>query len=189
MIAYKAFNKDLQAVLGKGTMTMEIGKTYVEDEAKCAHNGFHCAENPLCVLRYYSSLDSRYVIVDAGGDINQDGYGSRISCTQITLIREINRLQLATLACEYIRNYPEREEKSKYLKQDKGIADSKGDFIIVRGKNPAGKGVKGSYVFLLKEEKNSSNIEQIYPFYIDGVKVCPNQYYALRGDKLCKRNF
>ena len=48
MKAIKAFNSDLCATLGKGVMQYEPGKTYKESEAKCARNGFHCAENPLC---------------------------------------------------------------------------------------------------------------------------------------------
>ena len=85
MRAIKAFNRNLQATLGSGVMTMEAGKTYREKEAKCAHNGFHCAENPLCALGYYNNMDSRFFIVEAGGDINQDGNGTRISCTELTL--------------------------------------------------------------------------------------------------------
>ena len=113
MRAIKAFNRNLQATLGSGVMTMEAGKTYREKEAKCAHNGFHCAENPLCALGYYNNMDSRFFIVEAGGDINQDGNGTRISCTELTLIKEITRIQLAALACEYIRKYPDRKKMKR----------------------------------------------------------------------------
>ena len=67
--------------------------------------------------------------------------------------QRITRIQLAALACEYIRKYPDREENETHLCKDKGAATVKEDFIIVRGKNPIAKGVKGSYLFLLKEEK------------------------------------
>ena len=187
MIAYKAFNKDLQAVLGKGTMTMEIGKTYVEDEAKCACNGFHCAENPLDTLNYYPGMESRFFIVKAEGDINQDAHDTRISCTRLTLVKEINRIQLGALACEYFRKYPDRVAENKNMSIDYGKALQAGDFVIVRGKNPMGKGVKNSYVFLLKERKNSNEIEQICPFFVDGKEIKANKYYGLRGGKLCAR--
>lgn len=187
MIAYKAFNNKLQSVLGGKTMTMEIGKTYVENEAKCSHNGFHCTENPLDTLDYYQSMESRFVIVKAEGEINQDAYKTRISCTQLTLVKEISRVQLGALACEYLRKYPDRDNKSRYLAIEDGIVRETGDFIIVRGKHPNGKGVKGSYVFLLKERKNSNEIEQIYPFYVDGKEIKANKYYGLRGDKLCEK--
>lgn len=187
MLAVKAFNSNLQATLGKGTVTMEAGKTYEEKEAKCAHNGYHCAEDPLCALGYYNKMDSRFFIVEAGGDINQDGCGTRISCTRLTLIKEITRIQLAALACEYMRKHPDREEEETHFKKDKGNCTEKDDFIIVRGKTPKAKGVKGSYIFLLKEKKNSKEIQQIYPFYVDGKEVEENQYYGLRGEQLCKR--
>lgn len=54
MIAYKGFNKDLACTLGNGTFRYEIGKTYTESEAKCANTGFHCVEEPIEVLRWYS---------------------------------------------------------------------------------------------------------------------------------------
>lgn len=187
MIAIKAFNKDLQATLGNGIMQMELGKTYEESECKCAHNGFHCAENPLCALDYYRSMDSRFFIVEAEGDINQDGTGSRISCTRLTIKKEITRIQLAALACEYIRKYPDREENTTHLSFNRGTASMKDDFVIVRGKNPKGQGVKGSYIFLVKEEKGSRQIKDIYPIYVDGEEIEANQYYGLRGDKLCKK--
>ena len=187
MRAVKAFNKYLQATRGKGTFSMEPGKTYEETEAKCAHNGFHCAENPLCALGYYNSMDSRFFIVEAGGDINQDGYGTRISCTKLTLLKEITRIQLAMLACEYIQRYPEREENETHLEHDSGSVDTKGDFVIVRGKNPEGKGVKDSYIFLMKEKRNSKEIEQIQAVYVDGVEIKAGKYYRLRGDTICEK--
>lgn len=85
MLAYKAFNSKLQATLGKGTFQFEPDKTYEEKECKCASNGFHCAENPIDTLNYYHSMDTRFFIVQAEGEIHQDGYGTRISCTKLTL--------------------------------------------------------------------------------------------------------
>ena len=93
MIAYKGFNEKLQATKGNGTFQFEPGKKYIETECKCASNGFHCAEDPLCAMQYYGNMSDRYFVVKAEGDINQDGYGSRISCTEITLIKEITRIE------------------------------------------------------------------------------------------------
>ena len=65
MIAYKGFRPGLicrgyQFVMGLNTT----------EKANCRENGFHCAENPLDCLSYYSSLEhSEYYIVNAGGDI------------------------------------------------------------------------------------------------------------------------
>lgn len=186
MRAIKAFNSDLCATLGKGIMQYEPGKTYKENESKCAHNGFHCAENPLCALGYYSGMNSRFFIVEAGGEINQDGSGTRMSCTEITLLKEISRIQLAVMACEYIRKHPDREEKVTHLNDNAGIVNTRGDFIIVRGKKPKGKGVKGSYIFLMKEKKYSREIEHIQALYVDGTIIKANKYYGLRGVAICE---
>lgn len=187
MLAYKAFNSDLQARLGSGQFQFEPGKIYEEKECKCAHNGFHCAENPLCVLTYYHGMDDRFFIVEAAGDINQDGYGSRISCTRLTLKKEITRLQLATLGCEYMRRYPEREPESDYVMPDRGRCRTRSDFIIVRGKHPRAAGVKGSVLFLVQEKRDSKEIAGIYPIEIDGEEYKEHVWYGLRGGKVCEK--
>lgn len=181
MLAYKAFNSKLQATMGKGVFQFETGKTYEESECKCAHNGFHCAENPLDVLSYYSTMDTRFFIVRAEGDINQDGYGSRISCTRLTLVKEISRIQLAVRACMYINQYPDREIESSYMAQSKGECWGKGDFIIVRGKAPVAAGVEGSWIFLVQEAKNSKEIINICPIEIDGKDYQEDVWYGIKG--------
>lgn len=187
MLAFKGFTSSLTATLGKGIFQFEPGKTYEENECKCARNGFHCAEDPLCALGYYDNMNSRFFIVKAEGDINQDGVDSRISCTKITLMKEISRIELAAYACRYMEQYPEREIQSSYLKSEKGKCGKKDDFIIVRGKHPQAAGVKGSYLFLVKEEKASEEINIIYPVFVDGVEIKANTYYGLRGEKLCEK--
>lgn len=187
MRAYKAFNAQLQATMGKGTFQFAPGETYEETECKCARNGFHCAENPLCVLTYYSSMDARFFLVEAGGDINQDGAGSRISCTRITLLKELTRPQLAAHACLYMQRYQDRDTESGYVKEDKGECTRKGDFLIVRGKSPMAAGVKGSYLFLVQEKQRSKEISGIYPVYVDGEEIQENVWYRIKEGELCRK--
>ena len=60
-------------------MKTGINKT---DQANCRKNGFHCAENPMDCLDYYSDWkNSVYYEVDAAGDIDEDEIDSKISCT------------------------------------------------------------------------------------------------------------
>lgn len=186
MLAIKGFNSKLQATLGKGTFQFEPGVTYEEEACKCASNGFHCAEDPLCAFGYYSSMDARYFVIRAEGDINQDGSG-RISCTRITLVKEITRIELAAQACRYMEKYPEREVSSNNLFQERGKCTKKNDFIIVRGKRPAAAGVKGSYLFLMQEKPKSKEIKLIYPVFVDGEEVRENTYYGLKGTELCEK--
>lgn len=187
MRAYKAFNADLQATMGRGTFQFAPGGTYEEKECKCASNGFHCAENPLCTLDYYRGKDTRFFIVDAGGEINQDGEGSRISCTRITLLKEIGRIQLAAHACLYIQKYPDRKMESSHAKRNRAKCEEKDDFMIVRGKAPEAAGAEGSYLFLIQEYKTSSTVKGIHPIYIDGEEYLPDTWYCLREGEICAK--
>lgn len=188
MRAYKAFNANLQATMGRRDKFQFVpGGTYEEKECKCARNGFHCAENPLCILKYYPEKDARFFIVEAGGEINQDGKDSRISCTRITLIKEINRIQLAAHACLYIQRYPNRDMEGSHVQRDKGMCRWEGNFLIVRGKSPMAAGKKGTYLFLVQEYKNSSEIKGIYPLYIDGDEYLPETWYGLKEGEICTK--
>ncbi|MDO5575201.1 MAG: hypothetical protein Q4G60_14625 [bacterium] len=184
MIAYKGFNKKLQATMGKGTFDFVPGKTYEEKECKTANNGFHCAEDPMCAFGYYSGMSDRYFIVEAAGDLDEDS-ARRISCTKLTLVKEISRIQLATLACRYMEKYPDRQQ-DKSIQKNEGSVCKEGDFVIVRGKNPRAAGVKGSYLFLVKEKKNSMEIETIDVLRVDGTLIKEDIYYMVGGKK-CKR--
>ncbi len=189
MIAYKGFNSKLQATMGKGTFQFEPGGTYEEKECKCASNGFHCAENPLDVLDYYRSMDARFFIVEAAGDINQDGCGSRISCTKLTLTKEIDRIGLALRGCLYIEYHPDRETYGRYVKKEHGECSAKNDFIIVRGKHPAAAGVEGSWLFLVQEKRSTNQISGIYTIQIDGKEYKEGRWYRVLRGKICeKRN-
>ena len=173
--------------MGLGIVQFEPGGTYEEPECKCAKNGYHCAEDPLDVLSYYSSRDTRFFIVKAEGEIHQDGHGSRISCTNLTLVKEISRIQLAAMACRYMEKYPERKTNSRYVEKESGKCQSKGDFIIVRGKHPKAAGVDGSTVFLVQEAKDSTEIIGIYPIEIDGKDYREDTWYGLRGGRICSK--
>ena len=186
MIAFKGFHKDMSCTMGKGIFKYEVGKTYTEKECKCTTNGFHCCENPLDVLSYYGGQEDRFCIVKAEGDIDQDAVGTKIACTKMTIVKEITRLELAVHACEYIRKYPEREISSLYLKKDEGTCREKGNFVIVRGKNPKAKGVKGSYFFMAVEEKESQKIKGIYIGCADDGYDKPDTYYRIKGGNLCE---
>ena len=176
MIAYKGFNKDLVCTMGKGQFQYEVGKTYKEDSAKCASTGFHCVEEPIEVRSWYSSETSRYCIVDAGGDINEDG-GNKISCTEMTILKEITLQQLGVLECKWMQEHPTREY-SRHVWKDCGQAERDG-IVIVRGKNPKAKGEIGSTLFILREGKGT--IEEIGVFPIDGTEYKPDTYYRVDG--------
>lgn len=184
MIAYKGFNADMTCTLGNGSFQYETGKTYKEDTAKCANTGFHCCEEPIEVLNWYSGKTCRYCIVEASGDINEDGH-DKISCTQMTLIKEISKKTLAILECQWMLEHPDRKYSNQVQKKW-GTAE-KDDVVIVRGRNPEAAGELGSTIFLCKEDK-AGNITQIGVYEIDGVNYKPDVFYRADGRRSeCKK--
>lgn len=169
MIAYKGFNKELACTRGSSTFQYEIGKTYTEDKAKCANTGFHCVEEPIEVLRWYE--DGRYCMVEASGDINEDG-NNKISCTKMTILKEITLQELGILECDWLARHPERKY-SNLIKKDEGVAAA-GKIVIVRGENPRAKGEEGSTLYLLKE-KNGEIVE------IGVYEAEPGKWYGVSG--------
>lgn len=178
MIAYKGFNKDLVCTMGKGSFQYKVGETYKEKEAKCVKTGFHCVEEPIEVLRWYSGNNARYCIVSAGGDVNEDG-NDKIACTEITILKEITLQQLGALECKWIQEHPERA-CSRYVMKNEGRARAK-DIVIVRGKNPKAAGDIGATIFLLKEKKGEKTIDEVGIFEIDGEEFLPDVFYRVDG--------
>lgn len=178
MIAYKGFNKDLACTMGKGVFQYEVGKTYNEDYAQCASTGFHCVEEPIEVLSWYSQETSRYCIIDAGGDVHEDG-SDKISCTKITILREVTLQQLGALECKWIQEHPDRK-CSRHVIRDEGTASQNG-IVVVRGKNPKAAGKIGATIFLLKEKKGDKSIEEAGAYEIDGVNFLPDVHYRVDG--------
>lgn len=178
MIAYKGFNKDLTCTMGKGTFQYEIGKTYKEESAKCVSTGFHCVEEPIEVLRWYPN--GRFCIVNAGGDINEDG-DDKISCTEMKILKEITLQQLGALECKWIQDHAERKCSNRVAEKE-GTA-KKNEIVIVRGKNPKASGEIGATIFLLKEKKGSKEIEEVGIFRIDGEEFLPDVFYRVDGRK------
>lgn len=178
MIAYKGFNSNLACTLGKGTFQYEVGKTYIEEKAQCVNSGFHCVEQPIEVLRWYRGGKSRYCIVNAGGDVHEDG-NDRISCTELTILKEITLEQIGILECQWIMDHPERV-CSVYVEKDCGHA-KEGDIVVVRGKQPKASGEMGTTIFLLREGKGTKKIVDAGAYKIDGINYMPGKQYDVKG--------
>lgn len=110
MMAYKAFNKDLTC----------LGYQYTTDgwneepEANCGRDGFHCAENPLDCLFYYPNFKkARYWIVEASGDIDEDAMDSKISCTRMRLVRELDKQDFVLEVLKYMLKYGTKQYSNK----------------------------------------------------------------------------
>ena len=171
MIAYKAFDPGLvcrgyQFVMGKNTT----------DKANCRNNGFHCAENPLDCLSYYPDLDvSEYYLVDAGGDIDEDGSDSKIACTELTILKKLTREDFFLHGLAYLADHPLLACPSRVMK-DTAIARS--GYAVVRGFDPIAKGTLNDVLAFAKEDPHTKTVTQIALTKVDGLKIRPDTWYG-----------
>ena len=98
MKAYKAFNESLRC---RG-FQFEVGGSFEHDGGVCVcRSGFHACENPLDVWNYYP-LDSRYAVVELGGEILRHGADSKVAAGRITIRAEITLPQLINDGVAYL---------------------------------------------------------------------------------------
>ena len=171
MIAYKGFAPGLicrghQFVLG-------VNKT---EKANCRQNGFHCAENPLDCLTYYSNLDqAEYYIVNAGGDMDEDGDDTKISCTELTILKKLTKEDFFLHSLAFMADHPLREWSSHVAKDR---AEACAGYAVARGIDPVARGKKGDILAFAKEDPAGKNIIQIALAQVDGRKVLPDTWYG-----------
>lgn len=171
MIAYKGFAPGLVCRGYQFQMGLNV-----TDKANCAASGFHCAENPLDCLSYYSDMDrSEYYIVDAGGDIDEDGNDTKIACTELTIIKRLTREDFFLHALAFMSDHPSRE-MSSHVSRDQ--AEARNGYAVVRGLDPLACGAKvGDILALAKESPAAGRIVQLALFRVDGEKVRPGAWY------------
>ncbi len=170
MIAYKGFHKGL--ICRGYQFVMGLNKT---EEANCRQNGFHCAEDPLDCLRYYSDINhSEYYLVNAGGDMDEDDIDSKISCTELTIIKKLSKQEFFLHGLAYMVDHPLREWNA-YVSKDKAVASN--GFAVVRGVDPLAKGKKGDILAFAKESPDGSKIIQIALVKVDGNKIKSQVWY------------
>lgn len=179
MIAYKGFTKDLTARLGKDIFQYEIGQIYTEESAQCAKTGFHCVEEPIRVLNWYGTVEDRYCQVEIDKDVHEDGH-DKISASRIHIIKELNRVQLATLECKWLMEHPKRQYSS-WVREKKTAING---IAIARGKKPKAKGILGDYLFLLQEYTNRPDIKRFEVYIVDGKKIKENTYVNIAGKEV-----
>ncbi len=176
MIAYKGFDVGLKC---RGYQ-FSSDKVNVTDKANCVKNGFHCAEDPLDCLTYYSDWNNaEYWVVKAYGDIDEDDRDSKISCTHIELIRRMTIKDFVAEALKYIYSHPKREN-SVYVYKNEAAAERL--FAISRGLNPIAAGKKGTVLGFAKEN-GYGNIIEIAMIEIDGKHFKENTFYDIQGNE------
>ena len=172
MIAYKGFEKGL--VCRGYQFVMGLNRT---EEANCKENGFHCAENPLDCLTYYSNMDnSEYYIVNAGGDVHEDGLDTKISCTELTVIKRLSRMDLFLHALAFMADHPKRE-LSSHVSRDQADAGYR-NYAVVRGIDPIACGAVGTILAFAKDDPDG-NIVQVALAEVDGKRILPGVWYGV----------
>ena len=171
MIAYKGFEPGLVC---RG-YHFQMGLN-VTDKANCACNGFHCAENPLDCLTYYPNMSqSEYYLVNAGGDVDEDNCDSKISCTELTVLKKLDRKEFLLHALAYMMDHPGRKCGGS-VTRDIGAA-GKNSFVIVRGVDPLAKGGRNSILAFAKEEPGTGKIVQVTLTCVGGKRAKPDVWY------------
>lgn len=187
MRAFKGFNSNLTCTKGNGTYQYEPGKTYYTDASQTARTGFHCCENPVDCLTWYSlplqsqthPEGSRIFVVEAEGDI--DEIDDKIACTQLTLMKELRLKALVLEIVKYIITHPLRdwEGKGKLYEIEKDIAEALEDgFAIARGVNPRVKGKKGAVLGVLVEDPKQPDRFLTAKVGTVGIELQPDTWYT-----------
>lgn len=142
----------------------------VEKAANCAKNGWHAATDPLCCLSYYPNEDkSEFWLCNASGDIDEDGNDEKLSCTELTLLRQLSKFEFVTHAVAYILKNPE--------KYPQGF--SHGSIHIVRGVDPKASGALGDVIAFIRECEGEIAVCVIE---IDGKFYFPSVCYTLKEE-------
>ena len=121
MIVYKGTDKDMKC---RG-FQFDLGKEYVEEEAKLCDKGFHGCEYPLDVFAHYAPADSRFFVADLDGVTDErESCDTKRAGTKIKLRAEIGIAGIVKAAVEYIK---ERAESGDNQTGDRSAATNTGN--------------------------------------------------------------
>lgn len=161
MKAFKGFTEEIKSIMGNGIAekcTFFPGMTIEEEKSKTGREGFHCCEYVFDCMKYYQmNGKNRFFLVEAEGDIDEDA-NERISCTRITLIRELDAKAIALEGMIYMIEHPQRggwecQYPGVQVKRDRAEANKSGYIAIARGEEPAVRGEAGGIAGLVRENR------------------------------------
>lgn len=171
-IAYKGFQPGLVCRGYQFQMGLNV-----TDRANCGENGFHCAEDPMDCLTYYSCMErSEYYVVQPGGDVDEDQRDSKISCTELTILKKLEPMDFFLHALAYMVDHPLRTW-GVHVTKDRGTACN--GFTVVRGVDPVASGKKGDILALAKESADHTRVIQVAVARVDGKKVRASVWYDI----------
>lgn len=182
MRVYKATGSDMCCSMGNGRFQYVLGTPATAEESFCGAAGLHACEYVLDCTRYYRlGTGSRFFEAEAEGDIAEDGQNTRISCTRLTLLRELDRKEIAKAAIRYMVRHPRREgwqisEQMLEVGEDRAEISMPGGIAIARGENPAVRGCEGSHLGLIREK--DGKITAAWVFTVSG-PLQPDVWYTM----------
>lgn len=181
--AYKGFNKDLTCTKGHGIFQYRANEWMEEPEANCVRNGFHCCYNPLDCMSYYSDFKrSVYYVVNADGDIHEDGSDTKIACTRIKLVKKLTMEEFVAHALIYMSDHPYLES-NHIVKNERAYGKPYDGFWIVRGKNPVCAAPIGTVVGMAQEAADSKEIVAMTVYKVDGKQYMQDVAYLINGEE------
>lgn len=144
-MVYKAFGA---GYVCRGHAFRQDGEMDVTDRAKCANSGFHAAENPADCLKYYpDAKNSVYCICEASGDMDEDAVDSKIACTKLRIVRELQLTDFMLHCLIYLAKHPECRDK---WRSETTVA--KNGYALAVGRDPLARGAAGDVIAMLQED-------------------------------------
>ncbi|MBQ7859124.1 MAG: hypothetical protein IJ347_03190 [Faecalibacterium sp.] len=142
-------------------------------------NGFHYAENPLDCLTYYSwNGSNEFWLVEGGGDLDEDGHDSKVTCTELRLIRRLSLRGFLVQAVLYILEHPTRKLHDR-VRREEGVADN--GWVMVAGAAPIAAGKKKGDLMVLLQLQGGELMDYRI-FTVDDVKFMPGVFYGMDGE-------
>ena len=112
----------------------------------------------------------------AFGDLDEDDQDTKISCTKMELIEELDFSTLLLRGAVYMAIHPDRPW-CNLVRKETGTGEN--GFVIVRGKNPRAKGRKNDLLIFVQEEPDSNDIFFVNQICVDGARYKEDQWYGI----------
>ncbi len=174
-VVYKAFEPGFVC---RGVQFAPPGELNVTDAANCRKNGWHTAENPADCLSYYPNIQrSWYCLVGIGGDMDEDASDSKITATELTILRRLTLPEYFLHILVYMAKNP--EEDCSIATKGRGVAQN--GYVVVRGKRPYAKGQEGD-ILAMAREGEGGQIEQLAVLVVGAADVPADVYVNIDGE-------
>lgn len=166
VLGFKGFKPGLIATLGNGSYQYQPGEASKTKKAKCANAGFHYCLDPLDCLNWYAwDGKNEFWAIAAGGDIDEDDYRTRSSCTEIVPLRRLKEDEFLFMHARYASEHPTEKFEDCFKKP----------FHIAYGKGKKLAGELGEWLcFIIQDHQEPICIAQL----IDSVKILPGKNYT-----------